>query len=144
MNNIADHVWSDGDINTGPTFGNEISLEVNNGEDNQTSLIYFNKNDATVIAKYFHSLMTADERVDFWNTLFENPLIKEIGYIPQSETTYIAMSDKTNLTPKQLKSAVKSTGSPGIVFVKQEHPYNSKIGEIKTNELFNREDDLHE
>lgn len=62
--------------------------------------------------------------------------------IPQSETTYTAVSDKVKLTPKQLKTAVASIGSPGIVFVKPDGIYPNlnldSVGVISNNELFTK------
>lgn len=45
-----------------------------------------NKNDVTVMAKHFHDLMTDDEKVDFWDTMYEG-YERHFGDISQSETT---------------------------------------------------------
>jgi len=80
---IRNHRWSDVNpfgINV-PILRGVINLVFNRPVLN----FKLNKNDSTAIAKHFHDLMTDDEKIDFWDTMYEG-YERHYGDAPQSET----------------------------------------------------------
>jgi len=66
----------------------------------------------------------------------ESPNVSFVKRIPQSETDYL---NSTKANKERLEESIKQLEQGKTV----ETTYNSEIGEIQTNELFNKESDSH-
>lgn len=122
MFDITEHKWSDKQV--GYIFHHGTTLAVGRSG---VDFYYINRDDSIAIAKHFYDRMTDKEQIDFFYTMNDDAERLDIS--------------KSDLCSKHMEPC------DCLGVIPHSQTYKSlnldSVAEIKDNELFNKEDDLH-